>query len=256
MVIACGLSAIFGGAVSGLAVTRLGAEPQAQPARAKKASPDGAAELERRLAQLEGQLSTLRRQQQARTQLRKYAEALQEDVDDAADQAPPKGNTPISGVVDGEDPVFEMAVRSVMDRVDWEKDEERKTARANRSAERAQRQTELLTQRLSLDSQQSAAVAAALGQQMERFRALRDADDDSEPRPVTREEWRQRIGDIRQQTEATLTKLLSEEQMRRYVEIAEEEGIGTRGFGGGRRGERGQGNAPGGRATPPSSAER
>lgn len=238
LVVACSLSAVLGGVASG-AVLHVLRTDQAAPDPVRSAKDDAftreGSALEKRLEALEGQISTLRRQQVARTQLQKYAEALQDDAGDSA----PKANKPMSGVVDGEDPVFEMAVRSVMDRVDWEKDEERRTVRENRQVERARRQTDLLTERLGLDAEQSQAVATALSRQMQRFRALRDADDDSAvSRPVTRQEWRERIGEIRQQTEDALREILSEEQMRKYVEVAEEEGIGARGFGRGRGGTR------------------
>lgn len=233
LVIASLSSAIVGGLAAGLVVSmtsptpprerRPVGEPQAEP-------PPESGELTRlevRLAALEGKLAALRRQQQSREQLKKYAESLAEDDGTGAS----KKRAP-NGVVDGEDPVFELAVRSVMDRVDWEKDEQQKAERQQQRDERADRQTALLTERLGLNDEQSEAVSAVLVRQMDRFRALRDRDGNSEgPRPATRSEWRQQITEIRKQTEDELLAVLTEAQMAEYRAVAEEEGIGARGFG-------------------------
>ncbi len=232
LVIACTCSALVGGAVSGFVVNRLGAEREAveveaEPKKKKKvATPRVDTQLETRLAELEGQLASLRRSQQAREALTKFAESMTDDESDAPKQKKP------SGVVDEADPVFELAVRSVMDRVEWEKDEEEKAVRQQRRTERASRQTALLTERLKLSEEQAQEVSAVLTSQMDRFRGLRDRDGESgDSRPATRSEWRERIETIRKETEQELAKVLSEEQMAAYQSYAEEEGIGGRGFG-------------------------
>lgn len=224
----------------------IGAEPRGKkerPSEKSAAKSDG--DLLERIETLEGQLSTLRRQTQARQRLSQLAESLgADDAQEGEAAGKPKR-------ADSEDPVFELAVRSVMDRVEWEKDEERKVVRAKRHDDRARRQTSLLTERLGLTSEQADAVATALIRQMEDFRAIRERSDDPDAtRPATRSEWRERIGEIRKKTELALSQVLTEEQMKQYLAVAEEEGIGARGWGPGRRGRDGTARGQEQRAAP------
>jgi hypothetical protein len=236
LVSACAVSAVVGGLASGWLLADGKIDAEAEPRAKTKTKAEQRAEprvdvdgLRARLDELEGRLSTLQRQQQARVKLQKYADSLAEGEEGETAVKP----TPAGGVIDGEDPTFELAVRSVMDRAEWEKDEEQKVVRTQRRNERVTRQTELLRERLRLSDEQTQAVSAILVKQMESFRALRGGDDDSQgPRPATRSEWREKIGAIRQQSDDELAKHLSEGQMRDYRSFAEEEGIGTRGFGG------------------------
>jgi hypothetical protein len=245
LILACVFSALGGGLVSGIVVGRFDDAPveQEQPKKTKKAAPAKAdSALEARLVEVERQLSSLRRSMQARQALTKYAESIQEESESADGKRPTKPT--LKGVVDDADPVFELAVRSVMDRVEWEKDEERKAVRQQRRSERASRQTALLSERLQLSPEQAQEVAALLTTQMDSFRSLRNRDEGStESRPATRSEWRERIQAIRKETESKLSEVLSDDQMKAYLSLAEEEGIGGRGFG--RRGAAPGAAAPG-----------
>jgi hypothetical protein len=226
VVLASVTSAILGGAAAGAAVATLAdSEAPARKAATKTQPKDAKAgdqgKLELRILDLESRLSTMQRQEHVREKLQTYAKALNRaDPDDSGE--PSQG---MEGVVDGEDPTFELAVRSVLDRVDWEKDEERKVVRAQQHNERAQRQTDLLATRLKLDAGQKKALGTLLASQMEKFRALRDPDAGGQ-RPATRSEWREKTTEIRKQTEQELAKVLTPEQMKEYSAFAEEEGFG------------------------------
>src|SRR5690606_13365353 len=112
-----------------------------------------------------------------------------------------EGEGELGRVVDAEDPTFELAVRTVLDRVDWEREEERQVIQTKRREERAQRQTELLTERLQLNGSQQQDVQRILNEQMDAFRKLRGDSSDGTQRPTTRSEWRARIDHIRAETE-------------------------------------------------------
>lgn len=228
-------SAVLGGLLGGTVVATMASDssPQERGSRSARAEARSAGEeerdvlaLEAKLAAMEGRLESLQRQQRSRQALEQYARQLSQSENGKAPDA--EGNQPAnSGTVQAEDPVFELAVRTVLDRVDWEREEEERLVRAQRRSERAERQTELLTERLGLTEEQTERVAAALTAQMDRFRALRDRDDASGGRgPATRTEWRQRAGEIREQTEKELSEVLDENQMQGYRAFVEDEGFG------------------------------
>lgn len=181
-------------------------------------------DVEARVTELEDRLEAMQTQERARRSLQKYAEAVAADAKEDKDEGSARPKAP--GVVDAEDPAFELAVRSVLDQVDWEKDEERKAVRQQRRSERAQRQVEMYTERLQLSSEQQQAVAKALAEQMDKFRALND--DDEAAAPLTRAERRERGAQIRTQTEQALSVVLTPEQLSTYRTIAEETSPGRR----------------------------
>ncbi len=186
-----------------------------------------------RLDRLEGELRLLRKQNQSTDALRQYARVLKKSdaQDDAGAQS--DGNEP-APAVDAEDPTFELAVRTVLDRVDWERQEERRVTQTKRREERAKRQSELLSERLQLSAPQSQKVQDILTRQMEAFRKLRDGETDG-GRPATRSEWRARIESIRTDTEHQLGEVLDDAQMDSYRKFVDEEGFAGRGRGGGQR---------------------
>lgn len=222
-------SAVTGGLIGGAVVASLA--PDGNPSRDETERVEAPAPesvdvtaLETKLAELEGRLDSLGRQQRSRKALEQYAQRLEEGEGKGGGPAA-TGHGPAGGVVDAEDPVFELAVRSVLDRVDWERDEEERLVRAQRRSERTERQTALLTERLLLSPEQAQHVSRALNAQMDRFRALRE-DNPSEPRPATRSEWRERVDGIREQTEKDLQGVLDEKQLEGYRSFIESEGLG------------------------------
>lgn len=180
-----------------------------------------------RMDRLENELRGLRKQRQSTEALRQYAQALDKPGDKKGGGAS-AGDSP-EPVVDAEDPAFELAVRSVLDHVDWEREEERKVTETKRREERAQRQTELLTERLKLTPAQTQKVRQILVEQMDTFRKLREGGDGDAARPSSRTEWRARVETIRTETERKLSQVLNDEQLTGYRAFVDEEGFGPRG---------------------------
>lgn len=236
------IAALVGGAAGAGATWALSKKPEsaaklkADTSRAGRAQDDEAEALAYRLDRLENDLRALRKQSQSTEALRKYAATLDKNGKEGNSSA---GDAP-EPVVDAEDPSFELAVRSVLDRVDWEREEERKVTESKRREERALRQTELLTQRLKLTPAQTQKVQQILVDQMNTFRRLREGDDGGPPRPSTRDEWRSRVEAIRTETEQKLAQILDNEQMTSYRDFVDEEGFGPRA---GRRGRYGADDA-------------
>jgi hypothetical protein len=193
---------------------------RARPKERVEAAAD-TADLEARIAELEDRIAALYSQQRSKQALEKYAAALAAEGEGSGkDKAKSAAD-----VAAAEDPAFELAVRSVMDRVDWEKEEEKKAVRDQRRNERTQRQTALLAERLRLTPEQVSEVAVALTTQTDRFRQMREEDAEGQ-QPMTRSERRTRMEEVRRQTDEHLRKVLSEEQLAQYHAIGEEEGIG------------------------------
>jgi hypothetical protein len=245
LVVALLLSGVLGGAVGAATMTALAkrGDPAVEKERLRKddageATLDDEADSDdgsERILRLEAELRTLQRATKTNQSLAEYSQALKKkreakNGDELDDELAP--------VVDGEDPTFELAVRTVMDRVEWEKQEERRVTEDRRSEERAERQTELLAGRLGLTGVQRPKLQSILTEQMGAFRNLRSADS-GVPRPTTRSEWRAQVDKIRGETEAKLAEVLDDKQLGLYKEWVAEEGWGRA------RGRRGGDNADG-----------
>ena len=250
------LAALVGGAAGAGATWALSSAPDDEPRKSKQkraAEADAIDEegeaVGERIARLERELSALRQRNQSTEALRKYAGVLDKRGDSGDEQDGSEDGASgdeLEPVLDAEDPTFELAVRTVLDRVDWEREEERRVTQSKRREERVARQTELLAQRLKLNPSQVQHVERVLVEQMETFRKLRNDDDPNHPRPATRSEWRQAVEAIRAETEEKLGKVLDEGQMASYQQFVEEEGFGWRGGrgrGGGDRSQRSDGSA-------------
>lgn len=177
-----------------------------------------------RLRALEREVAQLKRKSAAAQALAQYAKGISAQDGDGGAAVP---------FIHPEDPVFELSVRSVMDKIDQERNEERQERRSERQRESVKRQTELLTERLKLNPGQVAEVEKILRERVERFRALREGD--AGARPATRSEWRERMRSMQKETDDRFKDVLSESQMKDYEKFSEEEGFGR---GGGRRGGR------------------
>ena len=231
------VAALVGGAAGAGATWALSRESSSSAkAKAKAEKSEATARddeneaLAYRLDRLENDLRALRRQKQSTEALRQYAQTLDKKGPEnaGAGQAPSAGDD-TDPVVDAEDPSFELAVRTVLDRVDWEREEERKVTDTKRREERVQRQTELLTERLKLTPAQTQKVQQILVEQMDTFRNLRGGGDGDAPRPSNRSEWRERVEAIRTETERKLSQVLDNGQMSSYRTFVDEEGFGARG---------------------------
>ncbi len=121
-------------------------------------------------------------------------------------------------------PVFEAAVRDILDRVDDERREERQTRRGARAEEGAREISADLGAKLGLSSEQQLKLQEITKQHFAALAAMRD---DAENRPKTMEEWRARRDAQRKQTDDALHQLLTPEQMRAYEALPEDERIGA-----------------------------
>jgi hypothetical protein len=238
LVALCFGGAIVSGAMAGFAVAWLRPAPQPAPAAVRASSraeaparalqPD-LGDVEGRIAELEERVEAMQAQERARRSLHKYAEAVAAEAKESGNDNGPKDEKKprAGGVIDAEDPAFELAVRSVLDHADWEKEEERKVTRAQRRDERARRQVELYTERLQLSPEQQTAFAAVLAKQMDQYRVWRE-EDESQAAPVTRAERRQRGEQVRTETEQRLAEVLTPEQLASYKTMSEQESSARR----------------------------
>lgn len=231
------LSALVGGVIGGVAVgltLQATSSPTATPVKADAAEAReptaDTAELEQRVRTLEGELQSLRRQSATARALGDYAKAMAAAEGDA-------GTHKLTPVVDAEDPVFELAVRSVYDRVEQERREERDARRAQRSEERAKWQADFVADRLQLSPEVRDRFQKVLVDQMERFQSLHNPSDGGAERPRGREQWRAQVDAIRKETDEKLSEVLTDQQLEEYKKLREQEGLDARG---GRRGGRGR----------------
>lgn len=219
-----------GAAGGGVAFAVAGSAAPPAPGHAVTASSSASAgeDVAARIDDLEAALRALRKKSAAAQALREYAGALSRGESDGG----ARGSI-VSGVVDAEDPVFELAVRGVMDAIEWEREEERRVTRAARRSERARRQAEAYARELGLTPAQQKKLEEALISQLEAFRTLREPPDGG-ARPAGRREWRAALAKIRSDTEAKLAGVLDEKQLAAYRALRDEEESGWGGAAPGR----------------------
>lgn len=201
------LAGAAGGFVGRAMAPAAKASPAASSARPEAAAADTAA-LARRVEQLEQQAARLDR---ART----------------AERAP-TGRGPAPGgearpIVD--DPVFEAAVRDVMDRLEEERRGERQTKREERQAQSAERWSQALGEKLGLSDAQKQKLAEIAQELSRQLRELRDSDAGS---PTD-----ERVRELRARGEARVAQVLDPRQMEKYGALDPGEKLGS----GGRRGQ-------------------
>jgi hypothetical protein len=206
-----------GGVVGGATVAAVGAR-SSQPAPGADGSAKIAAErprtLEARVEALERSVSVLRRDSRAARVVAAYGAALADDGDDA--DAAPSGS-----VVD--DPVFEAAVRDVIEQIDTQRQSERRAARQERRQLAAKRWTDQLARDVRLNEAQKAKVAEIVVSFFESLRELREADGG----PATRDEWRAHMTRLREQGEQRLAQVLDHRQMEQYRTLGDERRLGV-----------------------------
>ncbi len=228
------LVALGGGLVGGGLVYTLGlstdpgTEQDAEAARGidraasgstKKAETEKAsdADVRGRLEELDERLRSLQRSMTARENLKRYAKALGEQ-DDADSPAEAQERRPEP---DANNPAFELAVRTVYDRIEWEKNEEQQAERKLRGRQRAEHQTEMLSEDLSLRPAQTDRVRSILAEQMAAFAELRNPNN-QEQRPQGRDEWRQRLRQMRTNTDGKMEEVLDAEQLEKYRQLMQQ----------------------------------
>lgn len=195
-------------------------ETSARPERttpAEPAEPPSAA-LDARVARLERSIQALTlRDGVARAHTAKTGDA----PGVAASGAPPVAD--VAPIVDN--PVFEAAVRDVLDRAEQERDVERESQRAEWRKQAAEEWANGLTEKLRLTEMQTAKALAVATTFWDKLRDLRQGD--AGP-PLNRQELRARMAELRSAAEAELGQVLSPSQMNSYRELPEASRLGSR----------------------------
>ena len=130
-----------------------------------------------------------------------------------------------------DDPVFEAAVRDVLDQVRVEQRSQRDTERETRRRESVTRWSGGLQPKLRLSDGQRQRIERIAEDYFAELRKLRDSDD----RPQSRDEWRTKMQTLREQSNAKIGGLLDPSQRRDYQALDAEEQLGFGLGGGGRR---------------------
>lgn len=189
-------------------------KPAEKPTPAHASAPrDEVRELSAQVAALQAEVARLRQQRTASGSTRPQIEA-----------AAQPGDAPARPVVD--DPVFEAAVRAVMDRAQQERAGEREERRAQAS----QRWADRLAEQAELSDAQKAKALTIAQELAEKLRDLREAD----AGPASAQAFRAQRDALRTQSEQRLAEVLSAHQMEVYrgsTELQMEAGGGR----GGRR---------------------
>lgn len=146
-------------------------------------------------------------------------------------------------------PVFEAAVRDLLDRIDEERREERQSRRGARMEEGARALSENLTRKLGLSKDQEQKLVEATKRHFAALMAL--GDESSETRPKTSAERRERREALRQQMDDELSRIFSGAQHAAYEELPDEERIGARRPWSGDRPQRGERSGAPGRGAQP-----
>lgn len=124
------------------------------------------------------------------------------------------------------DPVFEAAVRDILERIDDERRQERTTRSQKRAQLGAERASSRLAEELSLTDRQKQELFEIMKKHYESMAALRDSDD----QPGTPGEWRERMQEVRRKTEEAIESHLSPAQVEKFQSLD-----GSEFFGGPRR---------------------
>lgn len=218
------VSAVLGGAV-GSAVTLAVRRPEPT-----KREPPTAARPEPRMEQAESEdgedLSPRLRSLERRVSLLTAALAKGGGAALPAEGKPGEAAPAEGATEDVASPVFEAAVRDILDRVDEERREERQNRRGAFVEQSAHDVSDRLGDKLGLTDDQRAKVAEIVKQSYESMGALRDLP--PEQRPKTPAEWRERRDAQKQRVDEGLRQVLTPAQMQTYEQLPEEEQITTR----------------------------
>ena len=210
-------AALLGGVIGGLLVNY--AKPAASRAKPPTLEQEPAAEgaaLEQRLAALERQIAAER----PRLRIVRPPAAAASLSPDGSPSERPAADPP--AVVD--DPVFEAAVRDILERVDEERESERELRSEERRREAAQGWTAELAARAALRDDQKAKVLSIVHDYLNGLRDPRGSDSDGGA-PMTRRQWRARSRELRDRAEQRLAEVLSHEQLNTYNALDEDQRI-------------------------------
>ena len=211
------LSALGGGAVAALLTATL-----LRPSAETKARPEPAtAVVEASPSPLDGRVAALERSLQSLSLRDSMARATAQ-----AAPAPSPGEPPVADVAPIVDnPVFEAAVRDVMERAETERSTERESQRAEWRKQASDEWAGALTEKLRLTELQKAKALEVASAFWDKLRDLRQTDAGAQ---LGRQEWRTKVEELRAAAEAELGKSLSPAQMNSYRELDEASRLGTR----------------------------
>ncbi|HYJ07955.1 MAG TPA: hypothetical protein VEX18_03075 [Polyangiaceae bacterium] len=215
-----GLSALAGGAVGALltlAVVRgneSSADTRARPEPLTKSSQPTQSSADERVASLERSLRAL--------ELKGLARAAAQPVGSTprGTEIPPVAD--VAPIVDN--PVFEAAVRDVMERAEQERNLERESQRAEWRKRTAEEWSSAVGEKLRLTEIQKAKAAEIAQAFWDRLHDLRQTD--AGP-PPSRQERREQVATLRRASEAELAKILDPSQLTTYSELDEAEKLGS-----------------------------
>jgi hypothetical protein len=136
------------------------------------------------------------------------------------------GKAPVADVAPLIDnPVFEAAVRDVLDRAEQERNVERESQRAEWRKQASEEWANGLTEKLRLTDLQKAKALTVATTFWEKLRDLRQGE--AGP-PLNRQELRTRMDELRSAAETELSQVLSASQMNSYRELDEASRLGSR----------------------------
>jgi hypothetical protein len=213
------LGAVVGG-VLGALVTLSVAAPKAAKKGAERVEAEAVAQA---TPDFEGRVAALERAVQRLHQRALLPSSLSSGKPGTADApgaAPAPGDS--SPVVD--DPVFEAAVRDVVQRVEEERDADRELERSERRRQMADEWASGLATTLKLTEQQKVKLGEIATQFFQNLRELRNSD----AGVPNREAFRAQIGQLRTQAEAKLGEVLDGSQLQAYQALDEEQRLGAR----------------------------
>lgn len=208
------LAALIGGAIGGVVGARMMAPAKAAKARAGDASdstvlhdPGEDAPIEARIAAVERAIRELERRPRGSTP------ALRSRPDDSEPSAP----TPAAPIVD--DPVFEAAVRDVMDRVGEERESERDVERDQRRQQVAEGWADQLGEKLSLTDPQKTKVKEVIEGLFQKMRDLRESRNADAGAFLTRSQRFAQMRELGTEAEGKLKQVLDGKQMAEYESL-------------------------------------
>jgi hypothetical protein len=236
LVLVAATSALVGGiAGAGVALWAAPGSPKKAPksANARGAEPAQAndAPLEERLANVEQAVRVLERRGASPLRLPSTTDAG--SGPGAAPGAPPGE----AALVD--DPVFEAAVRDVIDRAESDRDAEREVRREDRRKQMAASWADDMTTKLRLNDQQKAKVLEIAQKFMNEINRIWEQRDSGAAR--SRSERRAEMQALQQQSEQALRGVLDPGQSRTYDALDEDDKLGFPRRRGGDRGDSNRG---------------
>jgi len=211
------IAALSGGALGG--AVAWGVSGARTPGSQAAAASSAISDAEDRIAAVERRMAALER----RSSLRPAAPnaGTPQPARPAADA--PSGGEPPRDAPAVDDPVFEAAVRDVVQRVDEERDSERQVQREEQRQASAQRWAVELTERLGLRPEQKTKIEALAKEFLER---VRDAFRTDAGAPLPFEERRERMRGLRREYEERLGTIFDPAQHGEYQKLDDDLRLG------------------------------